>query len=763
MALNSSATRTDGLPVEITGADHEREYRARQIRLGIWIAVGVTGLAMARIAAAWDSRFWWLLLTGAAVVAQLSLLRSPWDRLVRSPHLGTALACWWLAELVLLTGFASHDQAGLAVFPIGAALLATSASTIASPRLVIALGGASLAGYFIMVAQHSGTSTSLIGLSVGLTAAVVWLSSSTAANRLQLDAARERDEQRTEALLENASDAIIAIDPLGGVVYASSSVRTVLGYEPGWLNSDRMTAMTHPDNLATITEWMTSIFESPPGYSSRIESSTRRADGTWIDVEVIGSNWLHDPILGAAVLSVRDISTRKSLERDLTRQAFEDSLTGMPNRALFQDRTEHALARNLREGGRVTLLLIDLDDFKRINDSLGHAAGDHLITSIAGRIGHQVRPSDTLARLGGDEFAVLVEDLNELQATELAQRLLAAIREPVRLTNRDLVCTASIGIASVKAGDGNSDTGALLRDADLAMYAAKAAGRDRYALFDPTMHADILREADDRADIERALADGEFIVFYQPIVDLPTSDLTGVEALVRWNHPHRGLIGPVDFIPLAEATGLIVPLGRWVLEQACTQLAAWSKEFPAALSLRMSVNLSPRQFQHSGLVQEVADILTASGVDPSKIVLEITESLLMQDTDATVEVLRELKSLGIRLAIDDFGTGYSSLSYLKRFPVDILKIDRSFVEGIITHGENATLAEAVVQLGQALQLQTVAEGIETDEQWSTLRDLGCDLGQGFLFARPTEPDQISAMLARPGDISALLEPGPIIP
>ena len=242
----------------------------------------------------------------------------------------------------------------------------------------------------------------------------------------------------------------------------------------------------------------------------------------------------------------------------------------------------------------------------------------------------------------------------------------------------------------------------------------------------------------------------QFSIDYQPIVDLPTSDLIGVEALVRWNHPQRGLIGPLEFIPLAEATGLIVPLGRWVLEQACGQLANWCQEFPAAQQMRMSVNLSARQFQDTGLVHEVADILTTSGVNPARIILEITESLLMQDTDATVDVLHELKSLGVRLAIDDFGTGYSSLSYLKRFPVDILKIDRSFVEGITTYGENATLAEAVVQLGQALELQTVAEGIETDEQWSTLRDLGCDLGQGFLFARPVEPGQISTILARPG-------------
>ncbi len=456
------------------------------------------------------------------------------------------------------------------------------------------------------------------------------------------------------------------------------------------------------------------------------------------------------------MLSIRDITSRKALERDLTRQAFEDSLTGMPNRALFHDRAEHALARNLREGGRVSLLLVDLDDFKMINDSLGHPAGDCLIKVTAERIRKQMRPADTLARLGGDEFAVLVEECTEEQATMLASRLLTAIRQPVRLEDRDLVCTASIGVASVVAGEDAADTGNLLRDADLAMYAAKAAGRDQYALFDPSMYVDILREADERAELERALIEGEFTVHYQPIVDLPTSELIGVEALVRWDHPERGLVGPGKFIPLAETTGLIVPLGRLVLEQACAQLAVWCQQFPIARQLRMSVNLSARQFQDPGLVEDVSRILTTSGVNPGKIVLEITESLLMQDLEATVSMLNRLKSLGLRLAIDDFGTGYSSLSYLKRFPVDILKIDRSFVEGIITHGENATLAEAVVQLGQALQLQTVAEGIETDEQWSTLRELGCDFGQGFLFARPMQAADIPAFFIEAGQNAAHL-------
>ena len=741
--------------------DHERAYRSRHVRLSLSLFGVLGGFAIVRAVVDWSvGPPWWLWSSIAVVIAYplLFLLRSA--RLNQALLRVGLLQARWLAGLVVLVAFARTDAAGLAIYPIGAAILSTSVAAIVSARAVLAWGAALFVGFLIVVAHHPGSSPLLLGLMAAMTGAMVWLGSSTAESHRQLNRARELSEGRIEALLENASDAVIAVTQLGEVVYASPSVRTVMGYDPGWLTAERLTAMTHPESLVVAEEWMTRIFASAPGTSIKIESRIRHANGHWIDLEVIGSNRVHDPLLGAAVLSIRDISSQKALERDLTRQAFEDSLTGMPNRALFHDRTEHALARNLREGGRVTLLLIDLDDFKMINDSLGHPVGDVLIKEIAARIGDQVRPADTLARLGGDEFAVLVEDCTEEQATVLAGRLLAAIREPVRLQNRDLICTASIGVASVVAGDGEADTGNLLRDADLAMYAAKAAGRDRYALFDPGMYVDILREADDRAEIERALADGEFTVFYQPIVDLPTSALIGVEALVRWNHPDRGLIGPAAFIPLAETTGLIVPLGRLVLEQACAQLALWCQQFPAARQLRMSVNLSARQFQDADLVEDVARILTTSAVNPNRIVLEITESLLMQDLEATVDMLNRLKALGIRLAIDDFGTGYSSLSYLKRFPVDILKIDRSFVEGIITHGENATLAEAVVQLGQALQLQTVAEGIETDEQWSTLRELGCDFGQGYLFAKPMTAKEIPTFFVDAAQIAALLSAQP---
>jgi len=461
-----------------------------------------------------------------------------------------------------------------------------------------------------------------------------------------------------------------------------------------------------------------------------------------------GANRLGDRAVDAIVLNIRDVGTRKDLEEQLTLQALRDSLTGLANRALFRDRTTHAIERGRRSAGTVALLLIDLDHFKLTNDAVGHALGDELLVTVAERIKAYVRPSDTLARLGGDEFALLIEDrIDEFAAVALGERLIEAVRPPIRLGSRDISMTASVGIAVIKAGVyGATDADELLRDADLAMYAAKSAGRDRCLLFDPAMHIEVLREAEQRADLETALAQEQFVVQYQPIVDLPTLELIGVEALVRWAHPTRGLVGPSEFIPLAESTGLIVPLGRWVLQQACAQAVEWQRSRPNGKALRMSVNLSARQFQYAGLVDDVAKILTETGIAPNSVVLEITESLLMLDTEATVATLQELKALGVRLAIDDFGTGYSSLSYLRRFPVDIIKIDRSFVDGITTESEDAALTEAVVQLGRSLRLQTVAEGIETQEQSARLLALGCDYGQGFLFARPVEAKEIEPML-----------------
>jgi diguanylate cyclase (GGDEF)-like protein/PAS domain S-box-containing protein len=588
--------------------------------------------------------------------------------------------------------------------------------------------------------------TFALGMSAILIA-VVGLNAMIAASRLLQDSRRRSAERRTELLLTNASDAVLAVGASGRVQYASPAARSLLGHDPARLTGDGLAWLVHPEDLPQATEWLSALIAAPGGHTSRCEVRLRRADGDWVYTDVIGANRISDPDLNAAVLSVRDIGQRRALEQELTHRAFADSLTGLANRALFRDRIAHAVARNQRDGGRVTLLLIDLDDFKTINDTLGHSAGDQLLTTVADRLSAHVRPSDTLARLGGDEFAVLVEDLDDLAAQELAERILGAVRQPVHLGGRDVVCTMSIGIATAKAGDGDTDTEELLRDADLAMYAAKRSGRNRFAVFDPAMYEDVLRESRQRAELEQALAEEQFFVLYQPIVDLPTGGLIGVEALVRWRHPRDGVVGPDAFIPMAEDTGLIVALGRWVLQQACHQLAQWQRRAPAG-ALRMSVNLSARQLQHPQIVDDVAEAIASAGIPPASLVLEITESMFLQDTDAVVSTLRAIRSLGVRVAIDDFGSGYSSLGYLQRFPVDILKIDRSFIGGHDDQGDTS-LAEAIVRIGQTLNLQTVAEGIETTEQWSALRELGCDLGQGYYFARPSDPDQVETLLSAP--------------
>jgi diguanylate cyclase (GGDEF)-like protein/PAS domain S-box-containing protein len=743
--------RTDLRRVRLSPVDDEynAEYWARQLRLGTWIAVGVTVLGAVRVMLDWGpADRWWVAPLTAAAAAQALTAFVPWERAVHNRRVREWLILWWVAELPLITVFAAVDSSHLVAYIPLAMLVVILCGALFPPRTVVGIGGLSMAGYLLLVPwQAELGATMVVGLAAML-AVITGLCAATAANRDTQVARRRALERRTEALLETSSDAVLAIDGGGALVYASPSVRRLFGHEPGWLTGPRLGEMAHPDDLPKAREWMANLHAAPPGSTARIEARIRRADGGWLVADIIGVNRMDMPELRAAVLSVRDIGVRRALEEELTRQAFADSLTGLANRALFRDRVGHAVARHRRGDGRVTVLLIDLDDFKVTNDSLGHTAGDELLCTLAGRLREVVRPSDTLARLGGDEFAVLVEDLDDLETAALADRIRTALRRPVRLGTRDVVCTVSVGVATAKAGDGEQFADDLLRNADLAMYAAKNGGRDRYAVFDPAMYAGVLREAQQRADMERALVEEEFTVHYQPIVDLPNRRITGFEALVRWEHPRDGMVAPGDFIPAAETTGLIVPLGRWVLRRACEQLARWQAELPAAGGLSMSVNLSARQFQYDGLVADVAAALADSGIRPSSLVLEITESILMHDTDATLAALRSLKELGVRLAIDDFGTGYSSLSYVKQFPVDILKIDRSFVDGVGTDAGSATLAEAMVQLGHAMRLQTLAEGIETADDWSALRTLGCQYGQGFLFAKPVEPVEIEALLAR---------------
>jgi diguanylate cyclase (GGDEF)-like protein len=435
----------------------------------------------------------------------------------------------------------------------------------------------------------------------------------------------------------------------------------------------------------------------------------------------------------------------KRLEQ-LTRQAFRDPLTNLPNRALFMDRLSHGLTRAQRRHEHLAVLFLDLDRFKVVNDTLGHSVGDQLLVEVSRRLTSALRPGDTVARLGGDEFGVLLEDVADAETAEtVAVRIEESLGTPYRFEGREVFVTASIGIALSSAKLGLPEE--ILRDADLAMYHAKAKGKARHEFFDGSMSAPALDRMDLEMDLRSAISRHEFRLHYQPILRLDTGRITEVEALIRWQHEKRGLLQPDEFIGLTEETGLIVPIGQWVLSVACKQARAWQLEFPTELPLVMSVNLSAKQFQNPKLVEEIREALGESGLAPSCLKLEITESTVMQDAPVTLTKLNELKALGVRLAIDDFGTGYSSLGYLRRFPVDTLKIDRSFVKGLSPEGGDNAIVRAVVTVAKSLNMDVTAEGVETEGQLAELKALGCDRAQGFLFARPVTAERVAPLLA----------------
>jgi diguanylate cyclase (GGDEF)-like protein/PAS domain S-box-containing protein len=550
--------------------------------------------------------------------------------------------------------------------------------------------------------------------------------------------ANRRSQVWFASLVQNASDVIVVIQTDTTIRFVSPACDRVLGYRPDELNGRQLSDLVHPDEQAHVTTRLDAVATARNVASEAMEFQIRHADGRWLHVETQPSNLLEDPNVNGIVLNMRDVSERKAFEAQLARQAFYDALTGLANRALFQNRVEHALERRRRRGIVASVLFMDLDDFKTVNDSLGHVAGDRLLTDVAARLQKCLRSSDTAARLGGDEFAILVEDLAN-GPSELATRVLAALAAPFDLDGTQVFVRASIGITVASPGQHGPDAvAALLRNADVAMYSAKAEGGGRWRAFEPAMHDAARLRLELKSALDGALDRDELILNYQPIVDLQSSAMCGVEALVRWVHPERGVIAPLDFIPLAEETGQIVPIGGWVLNEACRAAVQLQRSHPTASSIYMAVNLSARQLQRPEIVDEVAAALAASGLAAEDLVLEITESVLMRDIDLTIERLQRLKDLGVRIAIDDFGTGYSSLNYLRQFPVDIVKIDRSFVEGIAADGDQRALVAMIIDLARALGLRQVAEGIERPDQLAELRSLGCGFGQGYLFARPVD-------------------------
>jgi diguanylate cyclase (GGDEF)-like protein/PAS domain S-box-containing protein len=562
--------------------------------------------------------------------------------------------------------------------------------------------------------------------------------------RKAAERALRASEERFRSLVQNSSDVISIVDADGGVRYHSESVRRVLGYDPAELVDGDPLSLVHPDDRERVGRFVAEA-ALRPGVTAAETWRVRHRDGTWLHSETVAANLLEDPNVRGLVLNTRDVSDRKELEAQLVHQAFHDGLTGLANRTLFTERVEHALAGSAP--GDLAVLFIDLDDFKHVNDSLGHAAGDQLLVAAARRLQGCLRPTDVAARLGGDEFAVLLDRVTDAEAAAtVAGRVLDTLHQPFGLNGRTIPIKASLGVATGRPGADEADE--LLRNADVAMYAAKAGGKDRYELFRPDMHEDMLQRLELEAELRHVADRDQLVLHYQPIIELVSGRITRVEALVRWDHPAKGLLPPPAFIPLAEEQGLIGPIGNWVLLQACLQARRWHDQFPDAPPLSVHVNLSGRQLEEQRLVGEVAQALETSRLSPRQLTLEITESVLVSDVEAMSSRLRELKGLGVLLAIDDFGTGYSSLSYLRRFPIDMLKIDKAFVDGIGKGREDTALAHAIVKLSHTLQLHTVAEGIEQAEQAAHLASLGCQDGQGFLFARPLSPEAMTELLAK---------------
>jgi diguanylate cyclase (GGDEF)-like protein/PAS domain S-box-containing protein len=563
------------------------------------------------------------------------------------------------------------------------------------------------------------------------------------------DLVRQQSEARFRSLVQNSTDVVMVVDADSTVRYVSPSVRRVFGYDPAELERTRLTKLIHPDDKAQVLQFVTGGGRQGGMSTAVIESRVRHRDDFWLHVETLRTDLMHDPNVKGIVLNSRDVSERKAFEEQLAHQAFHDSITGLANRALFKDRVEHALERQTRDEDPVSVLFMDLDDFKTINDSLGHAAGDQLLAEVGERLRGCLRMPDTAARFGGDEFAILLEDGGEgVGAADVAARILEALEGPFHLEDQDVFVRASIGIATAQPERATGPEGAeeLLRNADVAMYIAKEAGKGRYQIFESEMHDTALRRLELKADLQRAVDNDEFVLHYQPVIKLATDEVEGVEALVRWRHPVRGLVPPLDFIPLAEETGLIVPIGAWVLREACSQAKELHGRHPSRSPVHVAVNLSARQLQRHEIVEEIAQTLSETGLEPNHLVLEITESVMMQDMGLSIQRLTELKELGVQLAVDDFGTGYSSLNYIRRFPVDILKVDKSFVDGVNEGGEESALTAAIIELAGILKLRPVAEGIERADQLAKLLELRCELGQGYYFSQPVPIEEIDALL-----------------
>jgi diguanylate cyclase (GGDEF)-like protein/PAS domain S-box-containing protein len=563
------------------------------------------------------------------------------------------------------------------------------------------------------------------------------------------DAALERSEQRFRSIVQSADDLIAIMDADGAVQYASAAAGRALGVPVARLVGARGFDLVHPHDVARCRAVYATVV-ARPGSSRRLAVRAHAAGGRWRRFDLVFTNRFADPAVRGVLVSGREITEHGQRQQLSQQQASFDAVTGLPNRLLFHDRLERACAHARCRGAVLALILLDVDHFRAVNDLLGMQGGDTLLSMIGRRLAGALRAADTVTRAGGDEFAILLEELNGPSGPRhVAERIIDVLREPFRIGEREVALTFSIGIA-LAAGDATTPAD-LLRHADVALRQAKADGRASFVVFDARVDGPALQRLLIEAELRGSLERDELRVHYQPEVDVQTRTVVGVEALVRWQHPHRGLIGPAEFIPLAEETGFIDRIDRWVLERACRQAVTWQALRPSA-PLVLSVNLSARELRHVSIVDDVARVLRDTGLDPHHLRLEITESAVIEDLDAAEQVLSGLTRLGVRIAVDDFGTGYSSLSYLHRFPVTTLKIDREFVHSLDTDASAETIVRAVAAMGHGLGMDVTLEGVETPRQLELARRLDCDRVQGNLFWSPLPGEAITEILAHVGGV-----------
>jgi diguanylate cyclase (GGDEF)-like protein/PAS domain S-box-containing protein len=711
---------------------------------------------------------WWVLVAvvvAASLVSDLATWLWPEARSGRELWLHTGVVTVVVTTVMYTTGWGPMLAVGYA-FVLGEGVR-RAGSGICGPALVSSLSCLVLG----QVAIALGIAPTLVdqpevhGLAVLASLGLVFVARvverSTKAEE-QAEQALRRREERFRALLENSSDAIVVFARDGSASYTSPAFERLVGRPQGdfALSGD----FVHPDDLARGRQLAADVV-ADPSLPRRAELRLRDETGEWHWFEVSCTNRLDDPSVRGIVANLRDVTERKLAEDQLTYQAYHDALTGLPNRAAFLERLQAILNRRANRSLHLAVLFLDLDRFKLVNDSLGHAVGDRLLIEVADRLRSCLRPGDLVARLGGDEFTILLNRVTAIDDVErAAKRVLDRLRMPVSLESRDLVVTASIGIARAQGFvDDVTDAGDLLRKADLAMYLAKDRGRARWEFFDERQAPETGERLELEAALWRAVDEEELVVHFQPEVSLAGGEVVALEALVRWDHPERGMLLPGAFIPFAEESSLILAIDRYVLRAACRQAAAWEHLRPDGKLLRISVNLSPRFVHQSQALEDVLSVLRETGADPNMLQVEITERTALGDEERLVRRLQRLRKLGMRVAIDDFGTGYSSLSYLRRFPVDVLKLDKSFIDGIAHHQSDAAIVEAVITMGHALGMRITAEGVERGEQVAELRALRCDAAQGFHFSRALAPSAVEELLTAGDGVLAAgtVEPLPL--